>query len=669
MSIERMDSVLLVVPSSDRDRFIDWLYEERQVHIREFIDTPEEWSARFSKIEKERNPAYIEAQVMKLQSSIDILSGFHRRSSDFLESLFPVRRISTLKEIEETVQLVDPEGLQARCQELYQTLTTEQEQLARLQIERDQLEEFSFLSLNVSVLESLKNYSLRIVSATGSARQLLTLDQRVLESTYIEEADSRESATVFFLITPVGNEAVVDEIIADFGLRELALPPIRGTVAEAIAEMDSHISEITARIEMLRKKGIAESKEWLSKAELALAAWESTHLSIAQEQYMVSSGNMFAARGYIKSINREYFTDRLEKTFPDAEVLSYAAPLHNEPPVSMKWNNFFRPAGLLVKMFGLPSYKSIDPTAFLTLSFLIFFGICFGDILYGAMLIGVSLLLRKRFHDQKGLIEFFRLFTYAGVSTIVFGILTGSWGADLPAYFGAGNPIDRLRLKLTLLDPLAKPIVALMIAVGIGVVNQLYGILVRAYRDIHRGDIHSAIYDGLFWFVYLVSLLTASLGAVMGAPGPLVTTSLVIFGLAAIGLVMTQGRHEASPIGRFITGLVSLYGIMGTYGTTAFLGDCISYARLMALGLTTTVVGMSFNIIANMVRELPIIGFLLFLTIIVFGHVFNFTMSILSAFVHSARLILLEWFSRFYEGGGVAFQPYGFSHAKVDIVE
>jgi V/A-type H+-transporting ATPase subunit I len=320
-------------------------------------------------------------------------------------------------------------------------------------------------------------------------------------------------------------------------------------------------------------------------------------------------------------------------------------------------------------MFGLPTYRSVDPTAFLTLTFLLFFGICYGDLLYGIMLLVLASWLKKRFRDQKGLVEFFRLFTYAGVSTCLFGVATGSWGADITSYIGHGNIVDRLRLKLTLLDPLAKPMIALGIAIGIGVTNQLYGIFMRFYRDFRRGDIPSSIFDGIFWLVYLISLLTLCITLAVSGPVWLKAVSGALFGLAALGLVLTQGRHETSLLGKCITGVVSLYGIMGTYGTTAFIGDVISYSRLMALGMTTSVVGMSFNIIAGMLKEVPYIGWILFIGMVIFGHVFNFVMSILSAFVHSARLILLEWFGRFYEGGGIPFRPFGFQSPRLELIE
>ena len=132
------------------------------------------------------------------------------------------------------------------------------------------------------------------------------------------------------------------------------------------------------------------------------------------------------------------------------------------------------------------------------------------------------------------------------------------------------------------------------------------------------------------------------------------------FGCAALGLVLSQGRDLKHPVARILGGLVSLYGIMGSYGITAFIGDTLSYCRLLALGLTTSIVGMTFNMLGGILRDIPVVGFALFIIVIVVGHLFNFAISLLGAFVHSMRLVFVEFFGRFYEGGARPFQPLGF---------
>ncbi|MHB9028866.1 MAG: V-type ATP synthase subunit I [Candidatus Latescibacterota bacterium] len=667
MGIERMESIVLLVPTSDRDRFVEWLYEQREVHLEEFREQPEEWTERFATLNGDPSPA--ELQVSRLQGTVDFLNEVHKKPSDFLEGLFPVRMLSTKQEIEDAVKSVDPERLSTETQKLQRDLESARELSERLAADRDRLQELSFLTVRLGDLRRLRYLTLRLAAATGQGQKAFVNDDRLGDAILVESVATRNETAIYVITAPKEADERIQEIIADYGLREVVLPPAEGTIAEEVKAVERELDQAKAREREVREKAVAAAKEWRNKAELALAWWESERTRILQQAYMVNSPHVFAATGYIRASRLESFRSRLTGEFPEAELDMLEQAPGVEPPVSMRWNNFFRPTGLLVNMFGLPSYRGIDPTSFLSMTFLIFFGICFGDLLYGIMLVSLAAWLKKRFRGQHGLVQFFRLFTYAGVSTMIFGVLMGSWGADLTMYFGEGNAADVLRQRLMLLDPLAKPVVALGIATTIGVTNQFYGIFMRFLRDFRRGDVASSFYDGIFWLSYLGSLIVLAIGLAVGAPKPVLYVSGGIFALSAIGLILTQGREEKSWPARIMTGVISLYGIMGTYGTTSFVGDVISYSRLMALGLTTSVVGMSFNMIAGMVKGVPYIGWLFFFIVVIFGHIFNFTMSIMSAFVHSARLILLEWFGRFYEGGGIPFRPYGFQSTHLDLIE
>jgi len=667
MSIERMERILLAVPSGRKDDFIDWLYDEREVHLEEFKTETPSWSERFGPVKTD--PMFAESRVMRLQGVLEFFGEVHKIQSDFLEGLFPVRMLATKSEIDESVSAVNPETLAEKCQMLQSSIESAISEKEKIITEIERLREFDFIKIKISDLKNLRHISIRIVNAAGTGQKMFAEDPRLGEDIFVYTLSVAGNSARYLIAYPFVKDASVSEIITDFGLQEMQLPSVDNTPAGQIEILKRDLSEAESKEKTYKDEAVALAVEWRKKVEFALSYWESERTRCLQQSYMNGSANVFAAVGYIRSVRLESFKERLGKTFPDAELIKVELPADTEPPVSVTWNNFFRPAGLLVKMFGLPSYKSIDPTVFLALTFFIFFGICFGDVLYGLMLLFLASWLKKRFRDQKGLVQFFRLFTYAGVSTVIFGFAMGSWGADLTAYFGKGNFMDNLRLKMCLLDPLAKPVIALGIAIGIGVTNQFYGIFMRFLRDFRRGDIASAMFDGIFWLGYLGTLIALSLSLVLSGPKVLNVVLASSFLLFAIGLILTQGRDAEGWGARIMNGVISLYGIMGTYGTTSFIGDVISYSRLMALGMTTSVVGMSFNIIAGMLKEIPYVGFGLFLVIVIFGHVFNFAMSIMSAFVHSARLILLEWFGRFYEGGGEAFKPFGFQSSKLDIVE
>jgi len=248
------------------------------------------------------------------------------------------------------------------------------------------------------------------------------------------------------------------------------------------------------------------------------------------------------------------------------------------------------------------------------------------------------------------------------MSSILFGALTGSWFGDLykPDYLGKDNFFLHLQEMFVVIDPMDKTIVALLCALGIGICNQFYGIILKMYGALRNRDFLGAFSDGVCWIVTLVGVLIMVGKMFTDIPAALFNTGFWLFIAGAVGLVLTQGRDFKSPLARLAGGLVSLYGIMGSYGITAFIGDTLSYCRLLALGLTTSIVAMSFNLMAGMLREVPYVGFILFLIVLMVGHLFNFCISVLGAFVHSMRLIFVEFFGRFYEGGSRPFQPLGF---------
>ncbi len=114
-----------------------------------------------------------------------------------------------------------------------------------------------------------------------------------------------------------------------------------------------------------------------------------------------------------------------------------------------------------------------------------------------------------------------------------------------------------------------------------------------------------------------------------------------------------------------LVGVVSLYGIVGGYGASAILGDLISYARLMAFCLTGAALGSTFNMLGSLCAEIPAVGLIIAVLMVVGGHLMSFFLNLLGGFVHSARLVLLEFFGRFYEAGGYAYKPYGFDSSLV----
>jgi V/A-type H+-transporting ATPase subunit I len=132
-------------------------------------------------------------------------------------------------------------------------------------------------------------------------------------------------------------------------------------------------------------------------------------------------------------------------------------------------------------------------------------------------------------------------------------------------------------------------------------------------------------------------------------------------GVSALVLLLTQGRNNKSIAGKFFGGLYGLYGITG------YLGDTLSYSRLLALGLSSGLIGWAFNILVGMVGGKGFVSMIFAALIFIIGHTFNILIGGLGTFVHTCRLQYLEFFGKFYEGGGKAFSPLKFNTKYVKI--
>lgn len=345
-------------------------------------------------------------------------------------------------------------------------------------------------------------------------------------------------------------------------------------------------------------------------------------------------------------------------------------------PVSITNNKWLKPMEILINMFGFPMYSSFDPTAYLAIPFLLFFGLCLGDVLYGAIQIGICLYFMRKYRRSTGVHNFMMVFVYGGAAAMIVGVLTGSWGGDLisTTYLGAGNPIARFVSALTLINPLQAAFQFLVIVWVIGAINQLYGVCLAILKAVKRHDYASIFYDCAGWLLFLPAISALLfIGMKWGGAFRIGYLAALVIGLV---LLLLGGARQSKGGAKALTAVVNLYGIQSSYGVGSFVGDVLSYSRLLALGLTTAILASAFNMIAALIK-MPAAGFVVNLlvriilggVVLLFGHMLNYFMGAMGAFIHAARLILLEFFGRFYEGGAPRFHRFGFSSEVVKIVD
>jgi V/A-type H+-transporting ATPase subunit I len=316
-----------------------------------------------------------------------------------------------------------------------------------------------------------------------------------------------------------------------------------------------------------------------------------------------------------------------------------------EPPVEIRNSSILQPFEAVTRLYGMPGYKDLDPTAFLAGFFFLFFGLCLTDVGYGLALVvaaGFILLFTK---VTKATRSFAKLLLYIGGATVIVGAIFGG-------YFGVDPSLLPEPLqKIQLFDPIGNPLPVFYLALALGVLQTMVGLMLKIYSDARNGQLLAGIFDqGPWLFTFtagILHLLTSlSLTDVLSTEQ---TKNLLLVGVVLI--VVGSGRKGEGLFGKFISAAA------GLYAGVAYFSDILSYSRLLALGLATSALAFAVNLIATMVVEIPYVGYIFAGVILLIGHLFTLVINTLGSFVHSARLQFVEFFGKFIAGSGKEFTP------------
>ena len=378
---------------------------------------------------------------------------------------------------------------------------------------------------------------------------------------------------------------------------------------------------------------------------------------------LAQSKNIFIATGYITAKNGKAIEEALTSRFHAAVELE--EPEKDEDvPVILKNNGFAEPLEWVVEGFSLPSKTEVDPTFVMALFYYFLFGIMLADVGYGVLIISACAycLIRGKDKMEQFTKNFLMMFLLCGISTTFWGVMFGSYFGDIvdviaSKFFGVTNlPV----VPALWFIPVNKPMQMLSFSMILGIIHILTGLGIKIYQLWKQKEYLAIVYDALSWFVLVVSstLLLVSLDMIKNIlsisfvlPNGVITASGVLAIASAVIIVLTNGRESRNPIKRFLKGAYALYGITG------YLSDVLSYSRLLALGLASGVIATVINKMAGMAGN-GVIGYIIMIVILLLGHTINFAINILGAYVHTNRLQYVEFFGKFYEGGGRAFRPF-----------
>ncbi len=410
---------------------------------------------------------------------------------------------------------------------------------------------------------------------------------------------------------------------------------------------------------------INDLDEQISKTQTEIADMASEHENISflidyftmrvdkYEQFkkVSLSDNVLYLSGYIPEKYAKKTVEQLENRFTVAITLS--EPEEDEDtPVLLENNAFASGVEGITEMYSLPGKNDIDPNAIMSFFYYLFFGMMFSDAGYGLLMVIATAFILIKCKPEGNKRKTVLMYFFCGISTMFWGIMFGSFFGDLiniirTNYLG----LPEMRLYVWL-NPQGDDLMLTMLWCFLfGIVHLFVGLGVKGYLEWRQGDKLGAICDVLSVYLAVGGAAPICAGMIIDIPDTVKTVGkyCAVVGVALI--VLTAGRASKGIFGKLGSGLYALYNTISGY-----LSDVLSYSRLLALGLVTGIIGSVVNLMGTLPENMAV-KTVLFIIVFVVGHTINFGINIIGAYVHTNRLQYVEFFSRFYEGGGRAFNP------------
>lgn len=669
MAVLQMQRVSICALKKDRKSILEKLQSMGILEISQVADEDD----AFSRMDTMNARVSFEKKANIADQALDVLDGYAPESKSMFASLEGKKLIGSSR-FQSAV--ADKEKIMDTAADLIQTSKVIAEKKAAILKLENQIESLTpYLSLEVPMNYSGTKKVAMFIGTMAAETQLQdvysTLAEQLpeVEAVDIEIISSDQDAVYLAVLCMRKDASKVEEVLRSAGFARPAqlseeVPSVKTQeLKESIQQLNNEIKEQEDKI-----KSCAEERERLR--------YISDYFRMRAEKYEVlgtlpQSQRTFVISGY----TAKKFVPALEKAIGanyDCVMDVEEVGEEEEVPTILQNNSFSRSWEGIVESYGLPKRGEFDPTTIMSFFYVFFFGMMLSDAAYGAILAIACFVLLKKFPRMSpGMYQSIKLFMFCGISTVIWGILFGGYFGNIVDVVSAkffGTTITPAALWFI---PLNDPMKLLVYSMLFGVIHLFVGLGIKGYMCIKNRQFMDFFCDVVLWFCLVVGLILMLLPSSLFASIAqteivfpdvvnLMAKVLAIFG--AVGIVLMSGRGTKNPGIRLALGAYDLYNITG------WLSDVLSYSRLLALGLATGVIASVINQMGSMVPN-NIFGIIAFIVIFIVGHALNLAINLLGAYVHTNRLQFVEFFGKFYEGGGKPFEPFCADTKYVDIKE
>ena len=590
------------------------------------------------------------------QDKASAYAGLERRLQVLMQTLGIEETQSPSAEFQDVVEIeavsATLERLEAEVKQITDDLAATQKRSEELQSALRQLEPVADLDLNVAALRQSHFLVTRLgLMPAANVGRLQTSLARTPHTFLILRADSQKP--VVWLAGTQANADVIERAARSAYLEALSLPEgYEGTPSQIIASINRELTDLQSRMEQLKGK-LGE----LAKArsdELLKLAWD-VHTSRTLTDAIVRFGQLrhtYVMVGWVPTDELETLVRRIKLASKETLIETMPTSRHGDNrqvPVALQNSRFLRPFQMLVTTYARPRYGELDPTWLIALTFPLLFGAMFGDVGHGLLLAGLGALISSRkVKALNSLAGLGGLIVVCGLVAAVFGFLYGS-------IFGFEDILRALWLQ-----PSHDPLTILGVAVGAGIVLLTLGFLIGIFNAVVSRDWPHLIFghNGIAGFLLYWSFLGAVATKANLVHLPF-TAFLVLAAIAAIMIMFSEVfirlMEGERPLIEGGLGVFAIQAFMELFeAVITFLSNTLSYIRIGAFAIAHGVLSLVVFLLAGLVGPKFGVGYWVVVGI---GTIFIVGFEGLIVGIQAMRLSYYEFFSKFFTGGGMRFEP------------
>jgi len=652
MAISKIKKIQIIGHNSIRENVIELLHKWGVVEINDLRNELTE-----DYFMESRQGSVFEDRLRKVQYILEFLANFEEKSG-FLGGLTQEKLVLERVELANILKTFGLDEIYSQCKTLEERFRKLEVERKRLYEQRTNLIPWRDLLLNLSDLVDTEKTRVvpGIIPLKSYEKFLSELEKTSL---FNYSCVVRRDKTFIYMVLVFLKEErdTIVPLQKKYEFQEILLPEVNHSAEEFLVRIEREIGETGEREEELKR----EASSLLSHKPGLMALHDYYYNLKKKEEagdFLAHTSCSFFLSGWIQESKVSGVKKILEEKYPEIEITVSPPGKGEKVPVVLENSKAIQPFEVVTDLYGRPIYGSIDPTPYLALFFALFFGLCVTDAGYGIVLVTLSWLALKKLKMGPAGKRFFRLIGYGGFASIFWGAVTGGWFGNIIDRLPEGfNLLKSVKEAVVAFDPVKNPLFFLVLAVVLGFIQVGTGVTIRLLREIKEKDWQNALFREMpaLGIQFSLPLIIAIYLFKVLPPAPiLVIISVGLFFLSSLTIFYYQWTINRGVLFKLFWCLFGWYGVVA--GNS--LADILSYLRLFALGLTSCLLASAINEILGLISKIPYVGFLLAIVIFVLAHLFNMVINAFGGYVHTSRLQYLEFFMKFFEGGGEVFKPF-----------